>query len=220
MDATSPGLIDFVVVPVETIVACNFILNSLFGAVIQYKVSGVAEQTEELRNTGASLVNDIASWPLIVAEHSRCHNTIKEIHEAASDWLRRSPLFEETRNELAQYLELPAGFSASTLRMRDNGAILDRSAVLLKQTTNGTFSNNIIRFGFRFNAQGSKQQYRVFLTQYMWMWNDPLARMFRSDFKGEFQDRSKVTDIGGLSHQLESLSVVGMRINHLALSQS
>ncbi|KAI4908143.1 hypothetical protein J4E90_008767 [Alternaria incomplexa] len=171
MDATSPEMIDFVIVPIETMVACICILWQVDQAI----------------------------------KHS-----MQEIHEAAAGWLRRSPLFEDTRNELAQYLELPAGFSASTLRIMNNGAIFNRSAVLLQQSTREYYLTITNQYGFLSNAESNKQKYRAFLTQLMWMREDPIARMFKSDFKGEFQDHSKVTDIGGLSYQLESFSVAAL----------
>ena len=213
-------MVDFVIVPLETIVACNYIFRNVANAIRDFWVPGVDEKTETLSTTGYNLIMDIASWPLIMKEHSRCHITIKEIHEAATKWLWRSPLFEDTRKELAPYLEVPAGFSASTLRIRDNGAIFNRSAVLLKQTTRDYYKDRNNLVCFLLCDHKNKQEYRTFLTQLMWMRDDPLVRMFKSDFEGEFQDHAKVTDTGGLSHQLESLSVTGMCINHLALFQS
>ncbi|KAI4678422.1 uncharacterized protein J4E84_008677 [Alternaria hordeiaustralica] len=207
MDATSPEMIDFVIVPIETMVACNFILFCVAQSIQHMQVPGVTDDTEIFHNVGSALINDIASWPLIVKEHSRCHTTIKQVYEAASNWLSRSPLFDDTRNELALYLELPTGFSVSDLKMRDNGAILNRGTILLKQPTRDYYKSINSQYCFLSSPETNKRNYRAFLTQLMWARDDPLARMFKSDFKGEFQDHQKVTNIGELSHQLESLSV-------------
>jgi len=221
MDATSPEMIDFVIVPIETMVACICILWQVDQAIKHsMQVHGNIKGTSTLHITGYNLIASNASWPLVVKKDSVCHTTFKEIYEAAAGWLRRSPLFEDTRNELAQYLELPAGFSASTLRIMDNGAIFNRSAVLLQQSTREYYLTITNQYNFLSNAENNKRKYRDFLTQLMWMREDPIARMFKSDFKGEFQDHSKVTDIGGLSYQLESFSVAGTCIHPLAVSQS
>ena len=220
MDATSPEMIDFVIVPIEAIVASNYILWKVAEAIEKFQVKGFAVETETLRDVGCGLINNIVSWPLIVKEHSRCHKSTKEIYGAASRWLWRAPLFEDSRNRLARYLDLPAGFSASGLQMRDDGAILNRGGILLKQSARDYYKVINHQYAFLSNSENNMREYRIFLTQLMWMRDDPLKRMFKTGFKGEFQDHQEVTNNGKLSHQLESLRVAGMCINPPVISQA
>lgn len=138
MDATSSELIHFVVVPVETVMACIYVLvnvvSSLPADILDiHQDHQDAQRLRMLIANGRSLIYDIASWPLVVQENSLKHRTISELHEVASVWLERSPLFKQNLDELREYLELLHGFSSNGIEVKEDGTMENAWTVLLKQ---------------------------------------------------------------------------------------
>jgi hypothetical protein len=148
MDATSSELIHFVVVPVETVVACIYVLvnvvSSLPADILDtHQDHQDAQRLLMLIADGRSLIDDIASWPLVVQENSLKHRTISELHEVASVWLERSPLFKQNLDELREYLELLPGFSSNGIEVKEDGTMENAWTVLLKQDeTRGWYSSS------------------------------------------------------------------------------
>ena len=225
MDATPTEMINFIVVPVETIVACGFIVDELIQANC-YNPSNEESKLESFQALSRStygMIQGIKTWPLIAKENSDAHDLFQKLHEVASSWLERSPIFKKHLSVLREYLELLPGFSASGLETSSYGTIKDGEMILLEQ--HGAISwykspYNCSNIVCPDDLERNQSRYHQFLTRLMWMRDDPLSRMFKSDFKGEFQDHPRDTNCAELPYQLESFSVAGMCINPLVISQS
>ncbi|CAN9210321.1 unnamed protein product [Alternaria alternata] len=138
MDATSSELIHFVVVPVETVVACIYVLDNIVSSLPTdvldtHQDHQDAQCLQTLIVNGRSLIGDIAPWPLVVQENSLKHRTVNELHGVASFCLERSPLFRSDIDELGEYLDLLPGFSTNGIKVIENGTIGDPWIVLLEQ---------------------------------------------------------------------------------------
>ena len=225
MDATPTEIINFVVVPVETIVACGYIVDELISAICE-DPSNEESQLEDLQalsRNANNIIPNVKTWPLIAEESSTAHDVFQKLHEVASKWLDRSPIFKKHLSVLREYLELLPDFSASGLETSNYGAIKDREMILLEQHRAISWYKspyNCSNIVCPDDLERNQSRYHQFLTRLMWMRDDPLSRMFKSDFKGEFQDHPRDTDCEELSYQLESFSVAGMCINPLVISQS
>ncbi|KAI4698924.1 hypothetical protein J4E81_005536 [Alternaria sp. BMP 2799] len=212
MDATPTEMINFIVVPVETIVACGYIVDELISAICEdpSDEESKLEYLQALSRNANKMIQDVKIWPLIAKKSSTAHGFFQNLHEVASRWLDRSPLFRKHLSVLREYLELLPGFSASGLETYRYGTIINSEMILLEQ--HGAISwykspYNCSNIVCPDDLERNQSRYHQFLTQLMWMRDDPLPRMFKSDFKGEFQDHPKDTDCEELSYQLESFSV-------------
>ena len=225
MDATPTELINFVVVPVETIVFCGYIVDELILAICENPSNEESKlkYLQVLSRTANNMIQDVKTWPLIAKENSTSHDFFQTLHKVASNWLERSPIFKKHLSVLREYLELLPGFSASGLETSNYGAIKDREMILLEQQRANSWYKNASHYSDVVcpdDLERNQSQYHRFLTQLMWMRDDPLPRMFKSDFNGVFQDHPRDTDCAELSYQLESFGVTGMCINPLVISQS
>ncbi|KAI4916315.1 uncharacterized protein J4E92_009232 [Alternaria infectoria] len=215
MDATSPEMINFVVVPVETIVICGYIVDELILAICEdpSNEESKLEDFQALSRSANTIVQNVKIWPLIAKESSTAYDVFRTLHEVASYWLERSPIFKKHLSVLREYLELLPGFSASGLETSIYGTIKDREMILLEQQREISWYKNQCQHSDVVRAKDLKRnqsQYHQFLTRLMWMRDDPLSRMFQSYFKGEYQDHPKDSDCEELSYQLESFSVAAL----------
>ncbi|CAN9196095.1 unnamed protein product [Alternaria alternata] len=214
MDATSSELIHFVVVPVETVVACIYVLDNIVSSLPTdvldtHQDHQDAQCLQTLIVNGRSLIGDIAPWPLVVQENSLKHRTVNELHGVASFCLERSPLFRSDIDELGEYLDLLPGFSTNGIKVIENGTIGDPWIVLLEQDERRRwYDSSCHQMELLKNSEGNKLQYRRFLTQFMWMRENAPKRMFAKGFSGKYQERTLDTESKDVLRQAESLSAV------------
>jgi hypothetical protein len=146
----------------------------------------------------------------VVQENSLKHRTVSELHEVASSWLERSPLFRSDLDELGEYLELLPGFSTNGIKVIENGTMGNPWIVLLEQDDRRRwYDSSCHQMELLKNSEGNKLQYRRFLTQFMWMRENAPKRMFAKEFSGKYQERTLDTESRDVLRQAESLSAVG-----------
>ncbi|CAI9628572.1 hypothetical protein GT037_002016 [Alternaria burnsii] len=214
MDAASSELIHFVVVPVETVVACIYVLDNIVESLPTdvldtHQDHQDAQCLQTLIANGRSLISDIEPWPLVVKESSLKHRTVSELHEVASSWLERSPLFRSDLDELGEYLELLPGFSTNGIKVKENGTMGNPWIVLLEQDERRRwYDSSCHQMELLKNSEGNKLQYRRFLTQFMWMRENAPKRMFAKEFSGKYQERTLDTERRDVLRQDKSLSAV------------
>ena len=106
MDATPTELINFVVVPVETIVFCGYIVDELILAICENPSNEESEleYLQVLSRTANNMIQDVKTWPLIAKENSTAHDFFRTLHKVASNWLERSPIFKKHLSVLREYL--------------------------------------------------------------------------------------------------------------------
>ncbi|KAI4610003.1 hypothetical protein J4E83_008568 [Alternaria metachromatica] len=206
MDDNTAHMTSFVLFPVQTIVACNYILHTVNHAILEGVGRGdTAEVGDELA-LGKSLFEQVQTWPVIQKEHSRCHECISAKIELASFWLKRSPLFDAKKVViLEQYLVKQPGFFASGFKVNNDGLLLGRDSILLKQylITEKLYSQDCEYC----LSDVYMLQYRRFLTELLWAREDPARRMFALGFKGLWQEHSVQTCDKDISQQLEGLDI-------------
>ena len=225
MDATPTEMINFIVVPVETIVACGYVVDELISAICEdpSDEESKLEYLQALSRNANKMIQNVKIWPLIAKESSTAHGFFQDLHEVASKWLDRSPIFKKHLSVLREYLELQPGFSSSGLETSIYGTIKDRETILLEQHRAIRWYKDPWHYTTIVSSddlESNQSRYHQFLTRLMWMRDDPLSRMFKSDFNGEFQDHPRDTDCAKLFYQLESFSVAGTCNNPIAVSQS
>ncbi|KAL1799221.1 hypothetical protein ACET3X_003258 [Alternaria dauci] len=208
MDDTSTEFAQLTITPIETLVACNHILDTVDSAIR----SPFTDQT----STGE--IGDICVevtelyqqdiWPLITLEKSSVGRLIDRILGLASSWLELSPLFDANDRKtkmLKQYLEGQLNFLATGVEVNDNGIIKNRDMVLVRQAS---YTELISLTDFSHcTTENFMLYYRKFLTEMIWRMGDPLERLFAPRFKGEFRRLVKHTDRAGLPEHFGSLSV-------------
>ena len=121
MDRPPAELVDFTIIPIETVAASVHILNAVDNALHDNTYTVQPQKDRNLaifRGSGNDLIQNTSRWPLIVQENSQIHTTIIELHETALCWLDCSPIFDEGRDNLRMFLSLQRGFKASGLQAK------------------------------------------------------------------------------------------------------
>lgn len=183
----SDKIINFAIIPVHTMAACDFILKTVdkaMGAHAQITLDGIVIRA--CCRQVADLLRDEKCWPMIIKENSPIHKTVTDLHELALSFLERFSSFEENRIELRMYLNLPKGFSASGLQTMSNGMINDRNTILLHQKN--YFEEMFDYEWYKVVGDVDKREHCNMLDILTWMREDPFERMFSEKFKGAYME--------------------------------
>ncbi|KAG9193371.1 hypothetical protein G6011_03406 [Alternaria panax] len=161
MDTTFPEMIHFVIVPIETVVACIYVLDNILSALAEDEPH-TKQNTQYIRGlkaNGRSLIDGIVSWPLVVQENSLKHNTL-----------------------------LP-GFTTNGIKVNNDGTIKQIGIILLEQTrARSWYMDWGQQADLIVDEDDNKLRYHSFLTQLMWMREDAPVRMFAKGFSGQFRE--------------------------------
>ena len=213
MDASAEKMVEFAIVPIETIIACRYILiqmhfiidsnMSSYGALYSRDIDAIKtyySQAQQLFQSKDTV------WPLIVREQSRVYNNITKLIENATEWLERSAFsasFSEHSKNLKKYLKRQPGFSASRLSTHRDGTVFGRYLVVLEQRTlRKTYKDDFDRLKyFCINGHDEMKNFENFLMLVAWAREEPLRRMFSREFKGAYlEHESEVQDDPASDH--------------------
>lgn len=198
MDASADKMVDFAIIPIETLIACKYILTEVLN-IIHRNTSSMRvlcsqdidalslhyHQAKELFDS-----SDIV-WPLIVKQKSRIYDNITGLMKNATEWLERSAfsaLFAEHSKNLKKYLRLQRGFSASRLALHRDGTVLKRELIVLEQRQMMLIHRenfDQLKF-FCFGDHDNMQKFENFLVVLAWAREQPLGRMFSKEFSGAY----------------------------------
>lgn len=207
MDASEEKMMDFAIIPIETLIACRYILLQV-NSIIDSNISlhGYLHSLDiHAFQTHYSQAKDLFEsrntvWPLIVKQPSRIYDKITGLIENAAEWLERSAfstLFAEDSKNLKKYLKRQPGFSASRLPTHRDGAVWGRYLVVLEQRKlMQTYKNDFDQLQyFCINGHDEMKNFEKFLMILTWMREEPLRRMFSKEFSGTYlENESEVQD--------------------------
>ncbi|KAI4610002.1 hypothetical protein J4E83_008567 [Alternaria metachromatica] len=197
MDASAEKMMDFAIIPIETLIACRCILNEVF-SIITRNISSRRvlcsqdidalslhyRQAREVFDSGHTV------WPLIVKQQSRIYDIITRLVENATEWLERSAfsaMFAEHGKNLKKYLKPQRGFSASGLAVRGDGTVLRRELIILEQRAMVLiYKKNFDQLEFYGPQDQDMQNFENFLMVLTWAREQPLGRMFSKAFSGTY----------------------------------
>ena len=175
-------IVDFAVIPVHTMAACDYILDTVSAVMSQYTSTPALSDIAERSQTFSQSFYWKRSWPMIVREKSTIHKTITDIHQLASSFLERFSSFDEKRDDLRMFLNLPQGFSAGGLQALSDGEIQDRNVILLSEDYYWDVFDEQ-----RPERRDSIRKYHSYMLDTLtWMLEDPLKRMVSAEFKGTY----------------------------------
>ena len=197
MDASAEKMVDFAIVPIETLIACRCILNEVFSIITRNTTSMTVlcsqdidalsshyHQAKEVFDSGHTV------WPLIVKQQSRIYDIITRLVENATEWLERSAfsaIFAEHSKNLKKYLKPQRGFSASGLALREDGTVLRRDLIILEQRTMMLiYKKNFEQLKFYGPEDQDMQNFENFLMVLAWAREQPLGRFFSKAFRGSY----------------------------------
>jgi hypothetical protein len=213
METNSLKMSAFIIVPIQTIAACYYILFRVETAILEGVYRGGTEGIGFFCNYSKKLLRCTPLWPIIAMEQSDIHECIRRLHELALYWLEHSPMFDEKDQEtkyLKQYLEWLPGFSASGFMVDSEGKIGNRHSIFLTQSMVSEYKK--VRSSSEFVCDDYMRQYRKFLTGLLWARRDPVRRMFAPEFDGLWRELLVDREVEDISQRFESLSVDGTRI--------
>lgn len=212
MDANSALMIDFVFFPIQTIVACNYILFAVHSAIVQGVNRADTAEIGQCLEAGRNMLHNVKVWPVMLEEHSIEHWRIKKIIDLSSSWLDRSPLFDGNKLDmLKRYLEKLPVFSASGLTVDALGRIKNRDSIILQQSMSPQDLGNP-KGSFHCVTDLYMRRYHNFMTELLWAREEPMSRMLAPESEGSWKDHPTRICDNNISQQLEDFNITGMDI--------
>ena len=211
MDAYPEKMMRFAIVPIETLLACRYILFQVHCIIVSNISPYEAPYSRDMDaidahyNRATELVaSSDTVWPLIIEQRSRIHDNITELIENATEWLERSAFstsFAEQSKALKKYLTPPRGFSASGLAIRRDGTVSDRDCIILEQRIVAqAYKNDLNRLkSSLIDSYEGMVYFEDFLMTLAWMKEEPLRRMFSREFRGAYLEHVQEVQDGTAS---------------------
>ncbi|KAI4916314.1 uncharacterized protein J4E92_009231 [Alternaria infectoria] len=198
MDASAERMVEFAIVPIETLIACIQIITKVHSIIAHstsslgfFSIPDVSEMLAHYRKVEELVESKDTVWPLIVKEQSRIYENITGVVETATELLLRSAFsgsFAEHSKSLKKYLEPQRSFSASRLAVRRDGTVLKRKCIIVEQRRMMDIYKNDANRLKQLDLQYyiNKDNFENFLMTLAWAREKPLRRMFSEEFSGTY----------------------------------